>query len=137
MSKTVFILVGPKGSGKTYIGTLIERKLKVPFFRVEKLWLSFGEINFSEEFIRQGFDVVEKEIDKRLIGVNGLIIESTASFDYFYTFLTNLRSRYQVKLVRLQAPRHLCMERIGSRDQAKQVQVSEQMISEMHERLRR
>ena len=37
--RSVLILVGPKGSGKTYIGSLVERELGVRFLRVEPIFL--------------------------------------------------------------------------------------------------
>src|ERR1035437_2513108 len=38
---TLLILVGPKGSGKTHIGTVIARHLGVRFLRVEPIFLAF------------------------------------------------------------------------------------------------
>lgn len=35
----IFVLVGPKGSGKSHIGDLISRKLGIPFLRVEPIFL--------------------------------------------------------------------------------------------------
>jgi adenylate kinase family enzyme len=38
--KTVIILVGPKGSGKSFVGTLISKELGIPFVRVEPIYLA-------------------------------------------------------------------------------------------------
>jgi hypothetical protein len=38
-SRSVLVLVGPKGSGKTYVGTLTNKELGVPFLRVEPIFL--------------------------------------------------------------------------------------------------
>lgn len=38
-SRTVLVLIGPKGSGKTYIGSLVDRELGVRFLRVEPVFL--------------------------------------------------------------------------------------------------
>lgn len=35
------LLVGPKGSGKSHIGRIIERRLGVHFFHVEPLWMAY------------------------------------------------------------------------------------------------
>jgi len=35
------LLVGPKGSGKSHIGRILERRLGVSFFHVEPLWMSY------------------------------------------------------------------------------------------------
>jgi len=37
--KTLFMLVGPKGSGKTHIGTLVNQHTDIVFLRVEPIWL--------------------------------------------------------------------------------------------------
>ncbi len=36
--KTVIILFGPKGVGKTHLGAVMERPMNVPFLRVEPLF---------------------------------------------------------------------------------------------------
>jgi hypothetical protein len=56
MNKTLYMLIGPKGSGKTYIGSRIEQLTGLKFLRVEPLWLGLAE---GED----GWDRVECEID--------------------------------------------------------------------------
>ena len=41
MMKTLFILIEPKGAGKTYIGTRIEAQLGIKFLRVEPIWIEY------------------------------------------------------------------------------------------------
>ena len=36
----LFMLIGPKGSGKTHIGTLVNQHTDIVFLRVEPIWLS-------------------------------------------------------------------------------------------------
>ena len=55
MIKQIIILIGLKGSGKTYIGTLIQEKVGIKFFRVENVWLSFKSERLSNEYILEGF----------------------------------------------------------------------------------
>lgn len=38
-SKILYMLIDPKGAGKTYIGTLINQHTDIPFIRVEPIWL--------------------------------------------------------------------------------------------------
>jgi shikimate kinase len=35
--KTLYFLIGPKGAGKTYIGTRVDRATEISFIRVEQL----------------------------------------------------------------------------------------------------
>jgi ABC-type branched-subunit amino acid transport system ATPase component len=37
--KVLYMLIGPKGSGKTHIGTLVNLHTDIAFLRVESIWL--------------------------------------------------------------------------------------------------
>jgi ATP-dependent protease HslVU (ClpYQ) ATPase subunit len=43
MHKILYILIGSKGSGKTYNGNRIEQITGTKFLRVESLWLKLAE----------------------------------------------------------------------------------------------
>jgi ATP-dependent protease HslVU (ClpYQ) ATPase subunit len=43
MHKILYILIGSKGSGKTYNGNRIEQIAGTKFLRVESLWLKLAE----------------------------------------------------------------------------------------------
>ncbi len=34
------MLIGPKDSGKTYIGLLVEKQTDISFLRIERIWLA-------------------------------------------------------------------------------------------------
>jgi len=132
MNKSVLILTGAKGSGKTYIGTLIQEKLNVEFFRVEEVWLRIKEERISDEYIRKGFSLVEEEIDKKMVNTDNLIIESTAAHEYFNTFLKSIRKKYNINLIKVVASPEVCAERIKSRDQIRHIPVSDDIIEEIN-----
>jgi len=119
MRGTIFILIGPKGSGKTYIGSLLQRQLGIPFFRVETVWLRVKEERYSDRYVKKGFSLVEREIDRKCKETDQLITESTAAHDEFYNFLARLKNKYQVKLICITAPPNLCLERIKARDRGR------------------
>ncbi|MCG8604958.1 hypothetical protein MJD09_08170 [bacterium] len=98
------------------------------------MWLSLGKTEFSNEYIEKGLSAVERKMHERLAVTDQLVIESTASFDDFDTFLDHLTSRYEVKLVRVSAPAELCLEIIRSRDQAQQVPISDEMVAKINKR---
>ena len=52
--KTVYILVGPKGSGKTFIGNALEDRLGILFIRVEKLLIEYVEKNGTTKVVSYG-----------------------------------------------------------------------------------
>jgi shikimate kinase len=37
--KILYMLIGPKGAGKTHIGTIVDRDTDISFLRVESIWL--------------------------------------------------------------------------------------------------
>jgi shikimate kinase len=39
--KTLFILVSPKGAGKTHIGTLVNAQMSIKFLPVEPIWIDY------------------------------------------------------------------------------------------------
>jgi len=92
MIKQIIILIGLKGSGKTYIGTLIQEKVGIKFFRVENVWLSFKSERLSNEYILEGFSLVEKEIDRLLLDTDRITIEFTGTTDYFNRFINKLKN---------------------------------------------
>jgi shikimate kinase len=38
--KLLYLLIGPKGSGKSHIGALVSQHTDIYFLRVEPIWLS-------------------------------------------------------------------------------------------------
>jgi shikimate kinase len=132
MKKHIIVLIGLKGSGKTYIGTLIQEKLGIKFFRVENIWLSLPTERFSNEYIIEGFSLVEKELDRFLIDTDWIIIESTGATDYFNIFLDKIKSKYDVKLVKINTDPELCFKRVKSRDSSIHIPVSDDIVDKIN-----
>jgi len=132
MIKHIIVLVGLKGSGKTYIGALIQEKLGIKFFRVENIWLSLTTERLSNEYIIEGFGIVEKELDRLLIDTDWITIESTGTTEYFRKFLNKIKSKYNVKLVKIQTNPELCLKRVRSRDSTIHVPVSDDIVDKIN-----
>lgn len=115
--QTVHILVGPKGSGKTHIGGVLEEEFQTPFLRVEPLLIEHRRKHGgpSGDLPRHGFDVEEQAIHAILTKAKSVIIEATGSSEFFPSFIANLASLYQVNLVRVACPLDLCFERVKQR----------------------
>jgi predicted kinase len=129
LKKQIIILVGPKGSGKTFIGTLIQKETGIHFLRVEDIWLSLKSERLSNDYIIEGFNLVRQNIDQLLTSNNIIIIESTGTSEHFFNFLDNLRSLYEVKLVKIVASPDVCVNRIRFRNSSLHVPVSDDMLS--------
>jgi len=134
--KTIFILIGPKGSGKSYIGELIEKTLSIHFMPIEPLFMKIkgSRDNTDESYIKEGFALVEKEIHHCLIKEGNVIIEQTGAADYFIQFLKNLESKFRVKLIKIYAPLDMCNKRIKKRDSKNQIPISQELIDKINKR---
>jgi hypothetical protein len=128
---SVWILIGPKGAGKTFIGALLERERGIPFLRVEPVFLEVieREGRKDDEVFGLGFSEVADRIDRRLIGADTttdtLVIESTAAWHRFGEFLDRLRTHHRVRMVRVETPPDQCIDRVRTRDAAAHIPVSD------------
>ena len=102
---------------------------------VEKLGLE--NINKSkltgEELIKEGFDQEKAAIDEILKIHNAVSFESTGVHPYLHNILSNLKAKYNVKLIKIYTPLEKCYERIKSRDQSQQLPVSECLLKQINE----
>ena len=123
MNNTLFILIGPKGSGKTYIGGRIEELTGIKFLRVEPLWLKLAE---GED----GWERVEHEIDELFLQHDKVIIESLGAGEGFDRMYASLKDKYRVKLIKVETDLEECLRRVRSRDNADHIPVSDDKIQE-------
>ncbi len=130
--KQLIILIGLKGSGKTYIGSLIQERLGINFIRVEDIWLTIKKKRFSEEFFSEGFRLVEQEIDNQLKYLEIITIESTGTSKYFEPFLRELGKKYNLKLIKINTSPDTCLRRIKSRDSSFHISVSDDIIEQVN-----
>ncbi len=130
--KQVIILIGLKGSGKTYIGSLIQEKFGIKFFRVENVWLALKSERLSDEYIMEGFNLVEKEIDNLLLDSDRITIESTGTTEYFNPFLKRLKNKYNLKLIKIETSFSTCLKRVKSRDASVHIPVSDDLIEQVN-----
>lgn len=137
----ILVLVGPKGSGKTYIGQLIEEHVPgATFLSVEDIAIDFiksdpcysTESFNSPPFRAQFFDYIRECIDQ-LNGDRIVVFESTGAAPETKAFFQSLSHDIgPVHLVRIRSSASTCADRIKSRDNSKQVDVSREMISRLH-----
>lgn len=123
MNKTIFILIGPKGSGKTYIGGRIEKLTGIKFLRVEPIWLNLAE---GED----GWDRVEREIDELFLQHEKVAIESLGAGEGFNRMYTSLKAKYDVKLIKVETDLEECLRRVRNRDKADHIPVSDEKVRE-------
>jgi len=123
--KILFMLVGPKGSGKSHIGTLIDRHTDIVFLRVEPIWLGLqpGE---------DGWEKVEAVIDATFQKRSKVMIESLGIGEGFSKFHASLAEKYSIKLIRVYAGLETCFTRVKTRNNAEHIPVSDDKVEEFN-----
>ena len=134
--KTVYLLIGAKGSGKTYIGETLETSLGVAFLRVEPLLIAHIDRaqSSSDHLKHDGFDIEEAAIDEILLTQNEVISEATGSSEYLLDFIRHLRAKYTIRLLRVLCPLEECFRRVNARSSADQLHVSDDRINSINEK---
>lgn len=122
MSKTLYILIGPKGAGKTHIGMLADRHTALRFISVEPIWLGLqpGE---------DGWRTVEQMIDAAFTEHDNILIESLGAGEGFQRFHAALAAKYPVRFIRVYAALDTCLERVQTRDNANQIAIPLEQVA--------
>jgi shikimate kinase len=123
MQKTLYILIGPKGSGKTYIGGRIEELTGIKFLSVEPLWLNLAEGEY-------GWDKVENTVDELFAQHGEVTIESLGVGEGFNRMYASLKDKYEVKLIKVETDLEECLRRFRDRDKRNHFAFSEEKVRE-------
>ena len=137
-SKTFYLLIGQKGSGKSFIGAIFDREFGIRFIRVEDWAIRIRKeraVN-NEAYLKQVFEAIEKGIRDCLDKTDKLVFESTGLTEYFDQMVQNLNQDFLVKTIGIRADRVLCLERVKSRDQAIHINVSDKQVLMINEKVR-
>lgn len=127
----IYLLVGPKGAGKTYLGVRMERELGMTFVRVEPIWLQVArEIgadapDFDECGQQRVLDAIQIELPQGF----SIVLESTGTAPWFGVFLAKLGQLAEVRPVRVTAPAELCIDRVRTRDRSQHIAVSDDDVA--------
>ena len=124
--QTLFLLVGPKGSGKSHIGTIASRHTDIVFLRVEPIWLG---LKSGED----GWKKVEEAIDALFLRQDKVMIESLGIGEGFGRFHASLARKYRIRLVRVHADLETCFTRAKTRNNAEHIAVSDDRVAELNQ----
>lgn len=125
MQKTLFMLIGPKGSGKTHIGALIDQNTEIAFLQVESIWLRLK----PDE---NGWEKVEAAIDAMFQKCNKVMVESLGVGEGFCNFYASLVEKYSVKMIRVYASLETCFARVKTRNNIEQIAVPDDEVIEFN-----
>ncbi|HTP07572.1 MAG TPA: shikimate kinase [Anaerolineae bacterium] len=123
MTKTLYKLIGPKGAGKTHIGTLVNQHTAIRFLRVEAIWLALAP---GED----GWRKVEAAIDALFQTHDQVMIESLGVGDGFRGLYESLVQKYKIKLIHIDVDLETCLARVKRRNQAEHIAVSDDQVME-------
>jgi shikimate kinase len=131
--KRVVILIGAKGSGKTYLGALLEQRFNIAFLRVEPIFLKLKDEQLPfDDYVKKGFDIARDEIDTLLQNCDSVAFETTGAAAPIQDLIDYLASKYQVIKIRIDAPAEICRQRFKSRDQSRHIPVSDGFFDEIN-----
>ncbi|WP_035608518.1 hypothetical protein [Haloferula sp. BvORR071] len=125
------LLVGPRGSGKSHIGLVLERHLGVRFLQVEPLWMAYlSECRETGRLpvIPEGIAKVHPEIRLALLEHGRLSVETTAASQEILEGLMKLRPREKTIVARITAPEELCQQRAEAKEPNPQFQMDAETI---------
>lgn len=123
MKKTLYILIGPKGAGKTHIGNRVHANTSIQFLRVEPIWLKLAP---NED----GWQRVEYEIDQMFEQHDQIMIESLGAGEGFNQMYASLKQKYEVRLIKVSTNLDECLKRVKTRDSADHIPVSDEKVEE-------
>jgi shikimate kinase len=136
--KKIYLLIGQKGSGKSFIGTIIEKKFGIKFVRVE-VWVKQIKKDRAvddETYLKQAFEEIENGIRDSLNHTDKLVFESTGITTYFDHMLENLKKDFQVITIGVKADSGICLDRVQKRDQTIHINISDDQVSMINERVK-
>ena len=131
---TIFLLIGPKGSGKSHIGSVFESKFGIKFVRVENWAMEIKKDRTvdNDDYIREVFDVIEEGIREEVSTHKSLVFESTGLSSHFDQLLKNLYTDFHIVTIKVHADNNLCLQRIKLRDQSMHVNVSDEHVEKIN-----
>ncbi|MCB0264511.1 MAG: AAA family ATPase [Calditrichia bacterium] len=131
--KTVYLLVGPKGSGKTHIGKILADAFAIRFIESEAIFATLQKEGITtDENQQRGFDILEKNIEQALSEHKSVCFEITVFTPYSSKLVNNLRNKYAVEKIRVFAPNEVCLSRIRSRQSDRHINILEDKIIEIN-----
>ncbi len=123
-------MIGAKGSGKTYIGNLLENKLGITFLRVEQRLIEHIQATGADTDLlpSDGYNLELDWLGEILGTKDEVISEATGSSKYLQWFISQLDAKYTLKLVRIYCPLEICLDRLKDRTSTNHFDVSSDRV---------
>jgi cytidylate kinase len=129
------VLVGPKGSGKSHVGRLLQARLGVHFVHVESVWLAYhAECRAAgmQPVITEGVARVRPVLARALVEHAHVSAETTGASPEILDGLLTQAPRARTIVARVTAPLALCLQRISTRNPTHQIPLSTDQVRRVH-----
>jgi len=135
--KIVFLLIGQKGSGKSFIGNLLEKKFNIKFVRVEDWAKKIKQERAidNESYLHEVFQSIENGIVNEIQNNNRICFESTGLTKQFDKMLSNLKQKFKVITIKVNADPNTCLHRVRSRDQLIHINISDDQVMNINKKV--
>lgn len=139
LKKKLFILIGPKGSGKTYIGRILNKEKIIKFLEVEPFFLKAIDDNKLVTILdisvqKEAYKLIKNKISELFASNDSILIEQTGAIELFNKFYSEMQRNYDVFLIKISAPQNLCLKRIKDRTNNNQINMSSYLINKINKR---
>lgn len=135
--KKIYLLIGQKGSGKSFIGSLMQNEFGITFLRVEDWAKRIKEDRAvdDESYLRQVFEAIENGVRESLKQGDSLVFESTGLTNYFDQMLDNLKEDFDVVTIGVHADSRICLERVRNRDHTIHINISDDQVIKINDKV--
>ena len=132
--RKIFLLIGPKGSGKTFIGSIFKKRFNIDFIRVEDWFLDLKKsVDIDDDkYVRQSSQTIEKGIREAILERDCIVFESTGLTVHFDNMLFSLKSDFTVVTIRINTDIELCLKRVQERDQTIHINISDDQVERIN-----
>ncbi len=132
--KTIFLLIGPKGCGKSYIAQLMSKEFSIDYVNVEQFAKDVKKDQHIDDnsYLKEVFKTIESGIRNVMNEKNRIIFESTGLSENFDSLLENIDRDYKVVTIGVYADNDTCFRRIQERDPNIQIDLTQEQLEEIN-----
>lgn len=133
--KTIFLLIGPKGCGKSYIAQLMSKEFSIDYVDIEDFAKHVHKDQHIDDdcYLKEVFKKIETGIRNLLNEKDRIIFESIGLSENFDTLFENLDRDFKVVTIGVYADNDTCMKRIQDRDPSVQLDLTQEQLEEINQ----